>query len=259
MLFYVHLISFLLMLCGLTGCNNSGKMQMGVSIECKIQNPLPGSSLYIGDRFGFRKVESDSMSEDLVWQRDSVSGPLLLSAYFYRIENGCIYVEPGDSLKLEFDGHEIRNSLNNLSFQGDRRIENEFLIMIKQVFNKESSYELDFYNCPESEFIERVDSLRNHGMELIDLYLNEHPENVSFEQFVREYVNYTCALYLINYPIKYRYIFGHRDYFKSKALEKKIQDIVKLERPDLVDHFRYVEFLLERISGLSALNEFSRR
>jgi len=177
---------------------NNGKTSEGVAIECKIQNPLHSSNIYIGDRFNFRKAEVDTSSQNLLWQRDSVVGPLLVSAYFDRNQNCCIYLEPGDRLKLEFNGREIQNSLNSLTFEGGRKIENEFLISLKKVFNKNLSYEFDFYNCPEREFMERIDSLRDHGLDMINSYTKEHTGKLDFENFTREYINYTCALYLNN-------------------------------------------------------------
>ena len=256
---YARCLLYLLILFWLTGCMNNGKTSEGVAIECKIQNPLHSSNIYIGDRFNFRKAEVDTSSQTLLWQRDSVVGPLLVSAYFDRNQNCCIYLEPGDRLKLEFNGREIQNSLNSLTFEGGRKIENEFLISLKKVFNKNLSYEFDFYNCPEREFMERIDSLRDHGLDMINSYTKEHTGKLDFENFTREYINYTCALYLNNYPMKYRYTFGHRDYRISNALKIKIEEYVQLERPDLVDHIVYAEFLLERISGLSGLNELNFR
>ena len=250
---------YFIILIGLAGCMESRNSMDSMVLFGKIEQPLIASAVFILDKSGFSKVKINPDGNYFQWQKDSIAEPLLLSIRYGLSQYWDIYIEPGDSIHLSFDDEYVLNSLNTITFTGDRKIENEFLLQIKQVFNKESSYERHFYNCQEDEFISKVDSLMTIGMGMIDNFEEKNSMSKSFENFMMEYVNYTCAIYLNNYPGLYKYAFGHRFYHKSESFELALQESVNLDRPDLLNHHAYTDFLVRRISSLSGLDYLSLR
>src|SRR5690606_33572803 len=105
----------------------------------------------------------------------------------------------------------------------------------------------------------KVDSLMTIGMGMIDNFEEKNSMSKSFENFMMEYVNYTCAIYLNNYPGLYKYAFGHRFYHKSESFELTLQESVNLDRPALINHHTYLDFLVRRISSLYGLDYLSLR
>src|SRR5690606_29369208 len=245
---------YFFILMGLTGCMETRDSMDGMVLFGKIEQPLIASAVFILDKSGFSKVKINPDGNYFHWKKESITEPLLLSIRYGLSQNWYVYIEPGDSVHLSFKDQNILNSVHSLTFTGDRKIENEFLVHMKQVFNKESSLEHHFYNCQEDEFISKVDSLMTMGMRMIDDFVEKNPRSKTFEIFLREYVNYTCATYLNNYPGIYKYNFGHRFYQKSESFELALQESVNLDRPDLLNHHAYTDFLVRRISSLSGLD-----
>ncbi len=155
-----------------------------------------------------------------------------------------IYLEDNDSLYLEFFETDLENNFNRISFSGGHSYENKVLLQLREILKFNSTDHNYFYNCSESAFLGRIDSLRDRSIDL--MLANESKVTEIFKSMYTKYVDYELAQYIIRYPRTLRHSFANGIVEKGRDLLRREEGDF-IEDPNLLNTAAYREYLKSKM------------
>lgn len=166
-----------------------------------------------------------------------------LVTFIYNRRNWEVFVKPGDQVQMVFDRFDLANFAKAIQFEGDNKAENDFLGGLKEKVEVAGPDLNRFFMAEETAFLQLVDSVKNVGLASLKNFLSQNKKvDKAFKQLAEQYVVYSTANYLNQYPDYHRYFSQNSDYEPGVAL-LKAQAEVPLENPALIGLPAYVQFL----------------
>lgn len=154
-------------------------------------------------------------------------------------ENQSLYLKPGDSTVLRVNTIEFDESL---SFGGSSSIENNFLVNMFLLNEKDNDLILSYYKISPEKFIDKTDSIMNLRLKNFKKLKSESDFTPYFENIAESTIKYE------HYDMRERYAFLMKKYVPTKFEEFPenyfdYRNKVNFNHPDLVSNFSYMRFL----------------
>ncbi|HFA50435.1 MAG TPA: hypothetical protein ENJ95_15590 [Bacteroidetes bacterium] len=242
---FIHVSKLVVLLIALSSCTAASVKTETITISGKLTGGVNSGDLSFKQRTGVKEVEIKDNGFKITF---SSSHPVLIRFYLKRYQEWEVFARPGDKIEMNFDLVDLINSLNSITYIGDSKNENEFLIKMRNLFKYDTGDQLPFYNCPESSLLNKVDSLKSIASGLWGSYKikNKNCDPV-FEKYIKNYIRYVCAFYINYYPKTYKANFAHPSYKESINFKNKMNS-VNIENPELLDHVVYCDYLNYKIA-----------
>lgn len=129
-----------------------------------------------------------------------------------------IFAKPRDSIHIEFNEIDLTNEMESPVFSGSRIIENNYFYKLSQILKyKNTAYDY-FYNCSETEFLNKIDSLNHLGENIITQYKSQPNPDLECEKSMKDFLKYNLAYYVESYHLKLRSSFAKEVKGESERL-----------------------------------------
>lgn len=166
-----------------------------------------GDSLVIVDHKSDKTVNI-SLKEDKI-----------LKLRFDKWQEHLLYVSPGDTISIEFDGDDIINSTNSIKLTGGEERVNDILNNSYKHIARSSGDELPWFNQPHTDFSQKIAADHRYALDITNYLYDIRPED-DFKTLISDYLTCTVEKNYFRYPrvintnfrVPYEY---SRDYLSS--------------------------------------------
>ena len=153
-----------------------------------------------------------------------------------------IFAKPGDSIHIEFNEVDLINEMEPPVFSGSRVVENKYLFELNQVLKyKNTDYDY-FYNCGETEFLNKIDSLNSLGEIIITRYKSQPNPDLKGVKSMEGFLKYNLAYFIESYHSKLKYSFRKEVEEKSERFLSYQESLISYN-PYLLKNNAYSSFL----------------
>lgn len=156
--------------------------------------------------------------------------------------NFPILVKPGDSIHIEFNEIDLMNEMNPPTFSGSREIENSYLFQLNQILKYRNTSYNYFYNCNETIFFAKIDSLKHLGKNIISKYTEEQNQDPEVEKLMEDFLNYNLAYYVESYHHKLKFSFAEEIKKKSERFLSYQKNLIS-DDSLILNNIAYSSFL----------------
>ncbi|MGB3464394.1 MAG: hypothetical protein WBA74_03955 [Cyclobacteriaceae bacterium] len=157
-------------------------------------------------------------------------------------EAGYIYLEPGTRLKMDIDHNTLYETA---SFTGPLAPQTRYLFQIATV-ERSSPDQTALFRMKEDEFLQKIETIKNKKLEQAQKFDQEISDS-SFLVTGKGNIYYEWANRLISYQNMHAMLNKDYTFEVSDSLKALIADI-PLERPELINSYRYINFLFDKVS-----------
>ncbi len=226
-------------------CSSSDKKEdKGAWIGGEIVNPITEHVILTKNDRVLDTVMLDENNRFLI-RIDSVEKGIY---NFIHNEYQIIYVEPGDSILLRVNTVEFDESL---AFTGDGAARNNFLINMFLYNESENTKMPPIYQLPQSEFIQKLDSMKEIRLAGLDEFKKNHKPCNSFLEVAEANIEYDYFAKRELYPFAH---YGRNNMQTSPELSNdyyNFREQIDYNNKKLQSYYTYFRFLVRHFDYLA--------
>ena len=162
--------------------------------------------------------------------------------FIHQQHSGSLYVIPGTQLTFNTDNNLF---YANAKFEGPAANYNHYLF--KKVLIQQSSENLQtLYSNSEQDFLDKINQLKNYKLQLLYSFKGVFTDEDYFKMEEGN-ILYEWANQLMSYGNMHAMLLNEPTYETGDSL-KRLLNAIPLEKPELLNSYRYVNFVFDHIT-----------
>ena len=254
----MKIFSILLLLGLLYSCHSSSsplEEKNTVTIQGICLDKTKTERYAVRNKYGIKEVEVSPSGFEI--EITDCTAPSIVEVIVEKNKSFPIYIEPAKKLIMVYGETDIINRMNSIEYKGANALENKILFELGLYYKYHDPNESSFFNCSENIFINRLDSIKAIGFDLLEKKKSEFPSlKNSFLVSAKNYIEYSIAYYLEVYPQKIRGRFAKKGYQESGKYALYKNEKFK-EDASLLNCASYLYYIDTKRSNLSSKIRFS--
>lgn len=238
------LAGILLLGFGLNSCNFIKNKEITVASSTIIGECLDCEeehSFGLKSRYGLKPIKSSVTGFSTTLNHKH---PLISELIIGMNQSIHLFLMPRDTLKMQYNHLDLQNGHGSIKFQGKNAIENIVLFDLHKTLRYD---DFSFFNCTETEFLDKLDVLKRKGTKIIEDYWAAHT-NVVFIKYAHEFMDYTLATYLEVYPRMLKSTFSKQPPIKSERYLSQ-EALYDKQTPGLLNNSAYINYIERKTSN----------